>query len=256
MKVSFLNCVNQFQMLNFKSAYSKNELSLPNAVDYEYVPIDTFFKKQNELEEAYRKALKETCFPNGKLNKVIKEFLDETKFDFRKADGTVEQKTIGEKLSEAVLRVLECEGDLFHGTYTNEIAKKIIKEGFNPECITRTKCGPGFYFTSSEGEARNYGSSVLKVHCAGKQAIMKKDYYEEIMHKSDVMAKLCDFLDLKSLNYSTGKIQGEITVGIINEYCRNYIADELGIDVSYASSGRTAAIVVHNLNAINNIKLG
>ena len=252
MKISSINNSYIPLKINFKALQQNKRLDLPNSNDYELISHDYFCKKQLELQDKYRVQLQEICFPDGKLNNDIKKFLDETKFEFEKF-GVKDEKTIGEKLSEAILTTQYCEGDLYHATFTSEVANKIIKEGFNPEYISRTKCGPGFYFTSSEGDARNYGSCVLKVFCKGKQARMKNDYYNDILNKSDISTKLKDYLNFKSINYSTGHVQSEICTRIINEYCRNYIANELGIDITYASSGSTCAIVVHNLDAISDI---
>ena len=253
MKISSLNNIYNPSKVNFK-ATPKVKLNLPNPSDYKIISSETVWKKQQELQEEYRQQLKTKLFPDNKLDDRIKKFLDETKFDFENCNGAIENKTIGEKLAEAILRKQECEGELYHATFSDDIAQKIIKEGFNPEFILRTKCGPGFYFTPSEGDARNYGSSVLKVHCKGKQAHLKNNYYEDITDKSNIKAKLHKYLDFNSSDYLIGIVQAELCTRIINEYCRNYLANELEVDISYATSGRTAAIVVHNLDAIKEIK--
>jgi Poly(ADP-ribose) polymerase catalytic domain len=50
--------------------------------------------------------------------------------------------------------------DFFHGTLP-ESADKIVEEGFNLDKVKVSSYGKGFYFTSDQAVARNYGGDVL-----------------------------------------------------------------------------------------------
>lgn len=243
------------QQVLFKGAQFKNASKLPKSEDYDYLPLMTTLQVASYLEKEYKTQLNNIFFDsNGKLNDNIKQFLDETEFDFCLSDGSVEKKTLGQKLKESVREVLEIDCDLFHATSGMETAQKIITEGFNPQFISRTKFGPGFYFAGSEGDARNYGSPVLVVQCNGSYAQMKPNYYSDITSFSNALFKLKDFLGLKSNGYPTAQTEAQVCSRILNEYCRNYLVEELGIDFSYGSDGRSSAIIAHNLDKLTDIK--
>ena len=216
--------------------------------------MKTAMQVASRLEREYKEKLNEIYFnEDGELNEDIKQFLDEEMFEFRSKDGSVELKTLGQKIKESINDVQEIDCNLFHATSTFETADKIINGGFKPQFISRTKIGPGFYFACSEGEARDYGTAVLRAHCCGSFAHMKPGYYSNINNFSNVSSKLREFAGLKSTGYPTAQTEDIICSKMLDEYCRSYMVNQLGVDFSYGIDGRTSAIVAHNLDKITDI---
>lgn len=177
-----------------------------------------------------------------------------TRFDIESSGSkTKKPMTIKEAISESVLRSEKAQGYSYHATDYKEIGEKIIKEGFDPMKISRTKFGPGFYFSPSEGGALFYSSCVLKSDFDGNCAIVDGPFYERILD-SDVHKKLADFIGLKSNEYSLMIQEEKIINKLVNEYARNVIVNELGYDMAYGSSRAESCFAVFNPNILSNIR--
>lgn len=245
---------NLYPNLNFQGVKFRAISQLPKPSDFDYSPLRTPTKLANQLEGDYKVALKNLFFKDGKLNEDVKKFFDETKFAFKNFEGAEETSTIGDMLAKSAKEVSDFEGELYHATFSIETAQKIRQEGFKPEFISRTKFGPGVYFAFSEGEARNYNSTVLTACCRGKCANMQPKYYDNIAGSPDLLRKLCEFTGLKSQGYPTHNIEFSCCTKMINEYCREFLSKNLGLDFTYGADRSGCALIAHNLDAISDIK--
>ncbi len=178
---------------------------------------------------------------NGKLNPVIKKFLDEKEFVFEVGNKT-EAGTIKKLVQSCIFNQRDIDADYYHATRSRETADKIIREGFDKNFISRTKYGPGFYFTMGEGDARNYGSSVLSAHLKGKAAVMNKNWFSAI--------------DNSSAKKAIGKFTNDSGSAekVLNEYVRELLTDDLGYDFVYSSNGYSAGMVCMDSSKISNIR--
>ncbi|MGM9993313.1 MAG: hypothetical protein ACI37R_01125 [Candidatus Avigastranaerophilus sp.] len=232
------------------------ERELPNP--YLYVDCDNFnfpYNKREELIADYRAKIKNIILDaEGKPDKRIIEFLDNQKFEIETASGAKKSMTVKEAINSSIREVHDFNADLFHATGWREIGEDIIRNGFNPEKISRTKLGPGFYFSGSEGGAREYSNCVLRAKCEGKCANVEPSFFEKIA-SSVVISSLQDFIGLPHDGYSLNNASYELCTKIFNEYARHYLVDELGIDMAYGSSGRfETCFAVYNPKSISSIR--
>lgn len=213
------------------------------------------YEKRQELSDEYRQKVFDVCFDeNGKLDKRIVEFLDNAKFDIKTSDnGPKKSMTIKEAIDSSILRTGRAKGSFYHATFYKEIGDKIIKEGFDPMKISRTKFGPGFYFSPAEGGALMYSSCLLKADYDGNCAQVNGEFYERIT-QSTVNNEVKNFIGLKSNEYPLASTESEIVEKIINQYTRNYFVDELGIDMVYGSSRVESCYAVFNPEILSNIR--
>ena len=201
---------------------------LPACVWQTSMPYEVFeAKKKNYIDKLYATYFDE----NGKVIPEIKEFLDETVFDMRIGGGRSEKQvvsTIKNHISSSIHDVETIKGELFHGTLRPEL---VLENGFNPRYIARTNLGPGFYF-AGEGEAREYGTVLVgKIRESGATAAKADDRFYEGLEVGDTSRKLSEFLGFKSESTEESMIQHEFASKIINEYSRDFIVNELGIDI-------------------------
>lgn len=264
MKVSFSN-LGVYSVGNYKQvSFAKNvqqtktmgvEDKLPNPKLY--VDIDNFmfpYSQAEKLKTEYTEKIKSVCFDeNGKVDEKIKNFLDTEKFEIKAHDGSKKLMTIREAIEESIVQTDNVNATLFHSTFVKENGQQIIDNGFDPNKISRVQLGPGFYFSGSEGGAREYNSCVLKADCKGKTAIFNEPYYERIV-SSGIPSKLAEFIGFSSKDYGTGMIEFQMTDKILNEYTRNLIVDELGYDMAYGRAKQDTCYVVYNPDAISNIR--
>lgn len=214
------------------------------------------WQKQDELKNEYKSKVLAACFDkDGNLNPQIVEYLDNTKFNIETdVRGEKQNMTVKEAINSSINGVDDVSLSLYHATFGTETIEQIRQNGFNPEKISRTKLGPGFYFSPSEGGAREYSSAVLMADCTGKCARMKQSFFEKIM-ESGIVTKLSNFIGLNSRDYATGMAESEVSTRIINEYARNYLVNDLGIDMAYGSTGRfESCFAVFNPDSILNIR--
>lgn len=232
----------------------ENELPNPK----EYTDCDNFmipYEKRKELSDEYSDKIIQICFDkDGKVDDRIKKYLDNTKFNIETSTvGEKKPMTIKEAINSSIVRRYRAKGDFYHATAYKEIGDKIIEEGFDPMKISRTKFGPGFYFSPSEGGALAYSSCVLKSGFDGECAQVDGPFYERITG-SDAIKNLGEFIGLKSNDYSTRMTEYEILTKILNEYSRDYLVNELGIDMACGSSRAECCFAVFNPKILSNIR--
>ena len=65
---------------------------------------------------------------------------------------------------------------------------------------------------------------------------------------------MAEFRGMKAGNYSMRETQRKMNSQILNEYVRNYLVNDLGIDMAYGASNRAeSCLVVYNPDVISNI---
>lgn len=190
---------------------------------------------------AYINKLYATYFDeNGKVIPEIKQFLDESVFNMKIGGGRMEKQvtsTIKNHISSSIHDVETVYGELYHGAMKPDA---LLNEGFNTRYINRTNLGPGFYF-AGEGEAREYGTVIAaKIRESGATAAKADDRFYEGLPIGDAASKLSKFLGFKTDKYSEEMmIQQDFVSKIINEYSRDFIVNELGIDILKGYGGAT-----------------
>ena len=201
------------------------------------MPYEVYTAKKNR----YVQKLYETYFDkDGKVIPEIKKFLDETVFDMKIGGGKTEKcvsSTIKNHISSSIHDIETINEELFHGALYPDL---ILENGFDPKFIVRTHLGPGFYF-SGEGEAREYGSVIAaKIRNEGAKCAKADDRFYEGVSSGKTAQKLSGFLGFDSSKYSEEtRLQQEFIPKIINEYSRDFIVNELGIDVLRGYGGAT-----------------
>lgn len=212
------------------------------------------YEKRQELCDEYQKKVMDVCFDeNGKPDKRIVEFLDNAKFEIETVNGEKKLMTIKEAINSAIIRTGKTKGNLFHATGYKEMGDKIIAEGFDPMKISRTKFGPGFYFSPSEGGALAYSNCVLRCEFDGNCAQVNGPFYEKIT-ESSANRELSEFIGLTSREYALGNVESSIVTKLINEYARNYFVNELGIDAVEGSTRAEYCVAVFNPEILSNIR--
>ena len=200
------------------------------------MPWEVFEAKK----KMYINKLYETYFDEkGKVIPEIKAFLDETVFNIKTGGGKEQKETIStikDYLKKSIHEKSNITGELFHGSMNPD---KIVSEGFDPKRISRTNLGPGFYF-SSEGVAREYGGVVVAtIKDSGATCANADDRFYENLVSGDVANKLTDFLGFKKEFCEEGMIQREFLSTIVNQYSRDYIVEDLGVDALCGFGGAT-----------------
>ncbi len=253
---------NYAQKTNFKSAISKDNkeqtttlgCKLPDSKQYEYAPLYTNPKKGSELQAQYKEKLRNICFDEkGNLHPAIKKKLDESCYIFEQPDGSSKLMTIKDALKSYVGNAKPIDTRLLHGTFVQEDADSIIKNGFDPKRINNTYFGPGFYFTPSEGDALIYGSAKVEARIKGNCAHANGKFYEKI-NNWPVQESVKKFIGLNSYGYPTQDIENGIANSIINEYVRNVLFNEMGYDCAYGANRGSSCIVVFNPDSISDIR--
>ncbi len=161
---------------------------------------------------------------NHTLNPIIKRKLDNTDFILETQNGN-ELLTIKKAIEKSEHTDLgNMELTVYKGCYVEEEIDNIKRRGFKTNYINRTKYGPGFYFACSEGEAREYGSAVMKAKIQGNCWILKDPKWYDKIATADVYKFLKNF---------TGVNDPETLKSIINEYVRSLLSNDLGVDCAY-----------------------
>lgn len=231
------------------------ENQLPNPALY--ADLDRFdmdYRKQDALGEEYFNKIISVCFDeNGKLDERLKSYLDNEKFEIADKNGVKKNMTIKEAIESSIIGDFDFDNTLYHATWTTEVADQIIKNGFDVNKISRTQFGPGFYFSSSYGAAREYNSAVLKADCKGKCAHVDGPYFDRITD-AGVTSNIARFIGLTANGYGTAKYEHNVARKVLHEYTRNMIVNELGYDMAYGSSRVDSCFVVYNPKSISNIR--
>lgn len=163
----------------------------------------------------------------------------------------------GKKVSvtEALQTLFPKEAEEAH--YTNlkhktmrENIDNIINNGFDFSKITLTNYGPGVYF-GSEGDIQIYQGDTLNASFDGRAATsLNVKNYNQIKEK--LVNEVRNHLGLGFYDISNMMIEFEVIGTVLNEYCRNKIVDELGIDGVIAPE--VGYFVVFNPNSITDVK--
>lgn len=228
---------------------------LPNTALYADINrFDLDYDKRQALCDEYFNKIMSVCHDeNGNLDSRLKDYLDNTKFEIADKNGIKRMMTVKEAIEGSILRSYDIDIPLFHATYTKEIGEQIIKNGFDPNKISRTQFGPGFYFSGSEGAAMQYNSAVLVADCKGKCAHVDGPYFDRITD-SGIYGKLAEFIELPMQEYGFGTVGHDVCRKLLFEYTRNMIVNELGYDMAYGSSRVDSCYAIYNPKAISNIK--
>ncbi len=214
------------------------------------------YEKRDVLkQEYYDKVMEAITDSNGKLDQRIVDFLDNKKFDIELTDSKQKKNmTIKDAIDAAIVRTGNVDFTAFHATFVKEIGEQIIKNGFDPSKISRTKLGPGFYFSGSEGGSLEYSNCLLMAELKGNCAQVSGPFFEKIIEAGPTQS-LAKFIGLKSREYELGMAENSICEKVINEYARNYLVNDLGIDMAFGPSSRfECCYAVYNPDAISNIR--
>lgn len=211
--------------------------------------------------------------PKTILDPAIKEALDNSVFHFEGPDGEKFSGTIKEALEKYITyvdddSVIMYQG-LLHGC-SQESLNDIIENGPDMKKISRSVFGPGMYFALSEGDAQDYSSAKVKADIVktkrengeiGKFVRLKGAFYEKVTNMA-VTNMACQLagIDPESIYcypqgqpYYISQIKQEVAKKLIDEYCRNILVDELGIDAGYGHAPyHHSCIVVFNPDSVQN----
>lgn len=237
--------------INFKSAQSALEkgcASLPQTIiPPKYNMPQNFWRIPWDIREnmriKYIDQLYQTFFDGkGNVNPDIAKFLDDTKFEitFKSPRGGYESActTIKDFINSSIKQDRgKISEYLFHGTYSPRAMESIPKEGFNTRFICNTNLGPGFYFTPSEGEAREYGN-VIRAMVSGTIARANDRFYENVTGYG-VNSQVLKYLGLNTEVCSDIDIQHSFGRKVINEYSRKFITEDLGVDILCGFGGNS-----------------
>lgn len=163
----------------------------------------------------------------------------------------------GKKVSvtEALQTLFPKEAEEAH--YTNlkhktmrENVDNIINNGFDFSKITLTNYGPGIYF-GSEGDIQIYQGDTLNASFDGRAATsLNVKSYNQVREKLENEVR--NYFRMGFTDIEKVMIEHEVISTALNEYCRNKIVDELGIDGVIAPE--VGYFVVFNPNSITDVK--
>jgi hypothetical protein len=262
MKIQACNPFLYPKMYSFKSSMNNTSTKilqdkLPNPrlyADYNNPHVDWDTKER--LREEYCEKLFLACFDKDKkIDSRVVDFLDTTKFDIKTSNGSIKRMTVGEALKDSIEEIVPYSGSLYHATGSGEISQKILKEGFDPLKISRTKIGPGIYCTGSEGHAIFYSDAMVKFEYEGKCAYVQPEFYERIKN-DEVLAPICNFVGMDTSTYPFGSDAYLVAGKMLDEYVRNYFVNELGVDMVEGRTGyceRSTAIF--NFDKVSNLRI-
>lgn len=248
--------------ISFKAnnSYDSKENNIKNLVPDFILPQGVYidpFSGENEYKKDYMEKLYQTYFDeNGKMNPEITKFLDNEIFEIelQYPAGEKINSTLKDYIRASFRNPFPISDTVCHGTGAYLHAKDIINNGFDPKFIKRTNLGPGFYF-SSEEYARLYGI-LLKADFKGIIADANAKFYESI-EKSNAKNKLSEFLGFSNEFSAKSMLQSEFSKYLLNEYCRNFIVEGLGIDAGRGVCGNAAGescLCVYNPRTLTNIR--
>lgn len=215
------------------------------AVDYD---------ERERLSKEYTNKILKLCFDDkGELDPKIVTFLDNEKFKLPYGRWGLESvQTIKESLESLVTDRHEIDHWFCHGTNSEESAKDILENGFNPAKTSRALYGPGVYF-SDEGEALEYSSLVIRARCQGSCGYVTNKFYEK-MESGEVCDKLAKFIGLNSSTYGLWHAENAVCKKVLAHYVRNCIVKDLGYDMFHVIDPPENCHVVFNPSAIKETK--
>lgn len=235
------------------------ELKLPNLNNLSFSEWGAAYDKRNASIQSYKQQLNDLFFDsNGKILPAVESFLDNQVFEIKTGgkNGCVIHSTIKDYLRQSIHSPETVDGKLFHGTINPSNIDNIIQNGFDINKISsgRTRLGPGFYF-ADYGSAMNYGS-VLQVDAKGIVAGADNAFYENVTDSS-ICKKVADFIGLNADKCDDSETCYSFPAKLINEYSRQFIVENLGIDALRGWGGNGPAdycICVLNPKILSNVK--
>ena len=236
------------------------KLKLENPLNAPYSEFGKILEKNEALISEYKKTLDGLYFDEkGNLAPEIQKFLDETIFEIKTGgkNGTVINTTIKDYLRQSIHTPSTFDGTLYHGTLNPKNIDNIIANGFDINKISssRTRLGPGFYFSSDYGIAREYGS-VLKADAKGIIAGADNAFYENVP-SSKIIKQLGEMIGLTPDVCDDQETCYSYPVKFINEYVRKFIVEKLGIDALSGWGGNSPVdqcICVLNPKILSNVQ--
>lgn len=211
------------------------------------------YDERERLSKEYTGKILSLCFDDkGNLDPKIVSFLDNEKFELPNGRWKVSSQTIKESLSSVVEGKYDVDLWMYHGTDSQNSAKDILENGFDPTKTKRALYGPGVYF-ADEGEALEYSGLVVKARCKGVCGHVTSKFYEK-MEQGDVCSKLASFLGLNSSTYGLWHAENAACKSIFAHYVRNCIVKDLGYDMFHVFDMPEDCHVVFNMDAIKQTK--
>lgn len=210
------------------------------------------YDEKEQIRAEYIEKVKSVIFDeNGKLDKRIVEFLDNAEFEFGK--DCSEKCRIKDMMKKSIYSTSQIDTTMYHATGSEEAAKNIVENGFDPDRINRTLVGPGFYFSPSRDCTLMYNNYVLKAQIKGTCACVDSDKIQKI-NESNISQKLGEFIGLEGRDYDIGMSDAQIKSKIIDSYVRTSFYEDLGVDVVSGNGGGISCYAVYNPSAIKSIE--
>lgn len=159
--------------------------------------------------------------------------------------------------------------DVLHGT-SKENVGNILKYGPDFKKVKNTAFGPGMYFALCEADAQDYSPAKLKADVVkttrsdgstGRFVRINDCFYGKIQN-AQVYNKLKNILGIEADNSDydpytpayISAVKSEIPTRVLDDYCRNVIVNDLGVDAAYACAPyHHSCIVVFNPESITNL---
>lgn len=208
--------------------------------------------------------------PITKLDPKIKEMLDSTIFEFQSPEGSKMNCTIKDAINAYIVDTLNEDTKfhrVIHGSSLESISD-IINNGPDMRKTTTNAFGPGMYFAFSEGDAHDYSDAKLMADVIpqerengekGKIVRFNTNFYDKI-NNHNLHKAITDFTGLEAPDepwqpYYIERAYMELPAKLVDEYCRDLMVEEMGIDAAQCSArGFHSCAVVLNPDAITNIQ--
>ncbi len=193
----------------------------------------------------------------------IKEALDNEVFEFVTPAGEKLEGSVADYIKACISKMTENDTaqGLLHGTM-QEVRSNIIKNGFDPDKVTRTLAGPGTCFTGSEYEAHMLGGgAVISCDYNGSTARFQHGFYEKIRTNEKIKSIVDEKLGTNIEKYKGWSEAYSSAINkiekCIDSYTRDVIINKLHIDAGIDPGNYPcypACFVVYNTKKIHNIQ--
>ena len=240
---------------SFKAVPSLNLMQKNGIIAQEYQNKCNNARSYDERDaiksEYYNKAMSVVFDENGKLDKRIVDYLENTEFPY--TDGSNKTVKIKDLMKDSIYRTRHIDFPMYHATSSEEAANNIIKNGFDPKRISRTLVGPGFYFSPSRDCTLMYNNHVLKAQIEGTCADVNSEKLQEI-DKLDLYSTIGKFVGFEGNDYNIAVTDSHVMSKIVDEYVRTSFYEDFGIDVVDGNGGGVSCYAVYNPAAIKTIE--
>lgn len=213
---------------NINTPSFKNWYTSYDVEKYREAFTNTLKERKEEIFN-HLDSLTTTTMENGRkgnVTDILKSFFDDTR-DFVEIKG------------------------LMHKTPRENI-QSIVENGFDFSKINTTEYGPGMYFSGNETELLIYNGEKLGVDYEGRTSCgIKIKEYNNL--KSGLINEVRNYLKLGFSSIENVMAEAEaISTTIVNDYCRQKIVNELGIDGAGIPYGNSY-FEIFNPDSIKNI---